>query len=185
MLLTNGEIADIGEPKDIISRYVSSDRISGRIDLRDWSEDRSGNGPMRILYLNTQDENKQIRSQFEYGEPIIFNIGVSGQPGAECILGVSIRNTLGHLILHFSNLDDSAELILPSAESEIRMCLQENILNDETYYVTVFLGDGFNLMNDRVHNCLLFTVDSTMQGRVVCNSPVRFPARWELHQAIE
>jgi hypothetical protein len=140
---------------------------------------------MRVLYLNTQDENGQIRSQFAYGEPIIFNIGVSGQPGAECILGVSIRNTLGHLILHFSNLDDSTELVLPAAESEICMCLEENILNDGTYYVTVFLADGFNLLNDRVQNCLLFTVDSTMQGRVVCNSPVRFPARWELHQAIE
>jgi len=180
ILLSNGEIADIGETKEIISNYVSTEGFSGRIDLREWSVDRSGDGPMRVLYLSTQDNNGQIRSQFAYGEPIVFNIGVSGIPDAECIIGVSIRNALGNLILHFSNIDDSSELILPSAESEIHMCLQENILNDGNYYVTVFLGDGFNIMNDRVYNCLSFDVESTMQGRTVCNSPVRLPAKWEL-----
>ena len=57
---------------------------------------------------------------------------------------------------------------------------ENNILNEGTYYVTVFLGDGFNIMNDRVQNCLSFDIQTDTKGRVVCNSAVHLPATWEL-----
>lgn len=178
--LSNGEIVASGETKEIVSEYVSGDSISGRIDLRDWSKDRTGNGPMQILHLSTTDRTGQIKSQFTFGEPITFNIGISGRPNAECIIGLSIRDSFGHLVLHFSNLDDKFDLILPSAESEIQMYLEDNILNEGTYYTTIFLGDGFNIMNDRVHNCLSFTVETATKGRVISNSSICLPAKWGL-----
>jgi len=180
MRLSNGEIINSGETKDIVGEYVSGHSISGRVDLRDWSEDRWGDGPMQILHLSTEDQSGQIKSQFAFGEPITFNIGVSGRPDTECIIGLSIRDSFGHLILHFSNLDDKYSLILPSAESEIHMCLENNVLNEGTYYTTVFLGDGFNIMNDRTYNCLSFTVETVTKGRIVCNSKVYLPAKWGL-----
>ena len=180
MRLSNGEIEAIGETKDIVSDYVSGNSISGHIDLRNWSKDRSGSGPMRILHLSTMDKNGQIKSQFAFGEPITFNIGISGSPDAECIIGLSIRDPFGHLILHFSNLDDKFVLIQPSAESEIQMCLEDNFLNEGTYYTTVFLGDGFNIMNDRVHNSLSFTVETATKGRIISNSAICLSAKWGL-----
>lgn len=182
MLLTAGRLTELGETKSVVSRYVSEDHTSGWVDLRNWSKERINRGTMRILHLSTDDRDGEIRSQFAYGEPVVFKIGVSGTAGSEIVLGVSIRNTLGQLILHFSNLDDSTVLILPEDKSEIHMCLGENILNDGTYYITVFLGDGFNILHDRVGNCLLFTVESSMQGRIVCKAPVRYPATWKMRE---
>ncbi len=180
ILLSEGEITAVGETKQIVQEYVSSGNGSGRIDLRRWSANRRGEGPMRVLHLATQDQNGRIRSQFSYGEPIIFNIGICGTQNAPCILGVSIRDPLGHLILHFSNTDDSSHLTLPSEESEIHMLLPKNLLNDGTYYITVWLGDGFNIERDYVYNCLSFTVESPEQGHVKCNSRVRLPAIWKI-----
>lgn len=183
VLLSNGEVADIGPTKEIVSRYVTEFSVSSFIDLTKWSENRSGKGPMHILNLRTEDQNGRIKSQFAFGEPISFKIGIQGQAGNECIVGLSIRDPFGHLILHFSNLDDKSDLKLPAAESELHMRLDNNVLNEGTYYITVFLGDGFNLMNDKVHNCLSFEVETATKGRIVCNSAVHLPATWDLKRA--
>jgi len=178
--LSDGEIVAIGETKKIVSEYVTGNSISGRIDLKNWSGDRRGKGPMRILSLSTTDETGQIKSQFAFREPITFNIGISGRPNTECIIGLSIRDTLGHLILHFSNLDDKFDLILPAEKSEIQMHLEDNVLNEGTYYTTIFLADGLNMLNDRVYNCMSFTVQTASTGRIVSKSPICLFAKWDI-----
>jgi homopolymeric O-antigen transport system ATP-binding protein len=178
--LSNGEIVDSGETKEVVGEYISGNSVSGRIDLRNWSKGRTGNGPMQILHLSTTDRTGEIKSQFSFGEPITFNIGISARPDTECIIGLSIRDSFGHLLLHFSNLDDKFDFILPSAEAEIQMHLENNLLNEGTYYTTIFLGDGFNIMNDRVYNCLSFTVETATKGRIVSNSSICLPAKWGL-----
>ena len=180
LLLSHGEVSEIGDTKAIVSKYVSDYSVTGQIDLTNWSENRTGNGPMRLLNLRTENQSGVTTSRFAFGEPISFKLGVKGQAGLECIIGLSIRDALGHLILHFSNLDDKFSLILPSNESEIHMRLDDNVLNEGTYYVTVFLADGFNIMNDRVQNSLSFEVQTATKGRVVCNSAVHLPATWAL-----
>ena len=178
--LSNGEIVASGETKEIISEFVSSDSFPGWIDLKNRSQDRTGKGVMRVLHLSTADKNGQIKSRFTFGEPITFNIGVSGRPDTECIIGLSIWNTLGHLILHFSNLDDKSELILPAEKAEIQMHLEDNVLNQGTYYVTIVFADGFNILHDRVDNSLYFTIETVTKGRIVSRSPVCLPAKWEV-----
>jgi lipopolysaccharide transport system ATP-binding protein len=176
--LSNGEIVASGKTKEIVSEFVSSDSISGSIDLKNWSENRIGNGPMRVLHLSTADKNGQIKSRFTFGEPITFNIGVSGRPDAECIINVSIWDTLGHLILHFSNLDDKSEVILPAETADIQMHFEDNVLNQGTYYVTIVVADGFNILNDMVPNSLYFTIETVTVGRIISTSPVCLPAKW-------
>ena len=178
--MENGKVIEIGDSRDIVARYSSSGGMSGKVDLREWSYDRKGKGPMQVLSLTTRDDTGTVRSQFEFGEPITFSIGVSGKKDTQCIIGLSIRDPLGHLIMHFSNIDDDAELMLPSEETEIQMRLEKNILNDGTYFVTVWLGDGFNMLHDRVYNCLNFNMESKSQGRIVSVSPIRLPAAWEV-----
>ena len=178
--LSNGEIVASGETKDIVRDYVSENSIPGQIDLRNWTKDRTGKGPMRVFNLSTEDKNGEIKSRFAFGEPITFNVGVSGHPDTECIIGLSIRDTLGHLVLHFSNLDDKSELILPAATSEIQMCLENNVLNEGTYYTTIVLADGFNLLHDRVPNSLSFAVETATKGRIISRSPICLPAKWEV-----
>lgn len=183
ILILDGEISAEGKSGEIVSRYMSSNGAEGKVDLQNWSVDRGGKGPMRVSYIDTHDRHSRIRTRFSYGEPVGFALGVSGKPGTRCIVGLSIRDDLGNLILHFSSTDDSAELILPSSESEIRMYLPENVLNDGIYYVTAWLADGFDIPHDIVRNCLSFTVESPEQGQVKCASRVRLPARWNITQS--
>ena len=185
ILLENGEIVADGDSRSIVSQYMSGNDTEGEIDLRGWAANRRGKGPMHVEYLSTRDDNGQVRTKFSYGEPIAFNIGISGKAGDLCIIGLSIRDNLGHLVLHFSNTDDFSELNISSSESEIQMTFPENILNDGTYFVTVWLGDGFNIMNDYVSNCLSFTVESPSHGRVKSKSPVRLQAQWTMKSVIE
>lgn len=180
VLLSDGKVEAFGDSKDVVNYYVSSSGATGQVDLKDWSVDRGGQGPMRILAVQTQNASGEVPSHFGYNESVFFNIRIQGEPGNTCILGVSVRNALGHLVLHFSNKDDMTELVLPSAESEIRMCLENNLLNDGIYYVTIWLGDGFNFEHDVVRNCLNFTVESKTQANVICQSPIRLPAQWQL-----
>ena len=180
ILLENGEIVADGDSSSIVSQYMSSNDAEGEIDLRGWETSRRGRGPMRVQYLSSRDDNGQVRTKFSYGEPITFNIGISGKAGELCIIGLSIRDNLGHLVLHFSNTDDFSELNISSSESEIQMTFPENVLNDGTYFVTVWLGDGFDICHDRVSNCLSFNVESPSHGRVKSKSPVRLPAQWSI-----
>jgi hypothetical protein len=86
---------------------------------------------------------------------------------------------MGQLILHLSNTDDKAKLLLPSNESEIQVSLQ-NILNDGVYYITVWFGDHFDILHDRVSNCLSFEVNSSMLGAFKSKGLVRVPAKWNV-----
>jgi lipopolysaccharide transport system ATP-binding protein len=180
MLLSHGQVAKIGDTRNIVAKYLSDFSTSNFIDLQNWTQNRDGKGPMRIANLSTLDQKGRTKSRFTFGEPITIKIGIKGTPGAECVIGLSIRDVFGHLVLHFSNLDDKYDLILPSADSEVLMRLDLNVLNAGTYYLTVFLGDGFNLMNDKVHNCLSIEIETASKGRVVCKSAIHLPAIWDL-----
>jgi len=176
--LTQGKIFSMGETKKIIEEYLSSNCLSGEIELTNWTIDRMGKGPLRVLSLSTKDADGNIRSKFKYGEKIIFNIIISGKKDTTCIIGLSIRNALGQVIFHFSNLDDNAELKLSKDRSVIQVVLEKIILNDGTYYVTVWLGDNLNILHDRVGNCLIFNVESSTQGKIISYGLVRIPAIW-------
>jgi len=178
MLVSNGKVGGFGYSHKIIKTYVSKNQLSGSVDLSNWNLDRIGDGPYRILYLETKNKKKQIQSQFSYGERIIFSIGISAEIEQICIIGLSIRNSKGYLIHHFSNLDDSTEIRLPSDTVEVEMCLDRVILNDDLYVISIWLGDRFNTLHDRVGNCLSFTIRSPSEGQIISLSPVRLPAQW-------
>jgi lipopolysaccharide transport system ATP-binding protein len=184
ILLSNGKITDSGESMDVVSKYMSANSAWGFVDLKDRIEGRHGEGPMRVTYIATRDDNGKIRSQFFHDEKITFSIGVSGSPGASCSIAISIRDTLGRLILDFPNTDDGGYLDLPSGEAEIEMCLSNNVLNDGTYHVSVCLGEGFNLTHDIIYNCLSFTVDSPDKSHLKSRSPIRLPARWSIKPSL-
>ncbi len=176
--LENGALLRMGNPRDIISAYMTVSQKEGRIDLRDWDLERRGHGPMRITYLQIEDEFGRIKSRFAYGDTIVFRSTVEGKKGAVCIVGVTLRNEVGHVILHLTNTDDDAELMLPADQADILVTLRSIPLNDGQYNVTFWLGDGSNIVNDVVLNCLSIQVESSVQGQIRCQAPVRLRAAW-------
>ena len=135
---------------------------------------------MQILSLEMLDATGNRRSRFSYGEDILFRFQVQGHAGNQCIIGVSIRDPYGHVILHLNNTDDSADIVLPDNLSTITVTMRKTILNDSNYYVTIWLGDSMNLLHDRVGNCMVFTIDSAAQGYIRSQGVVRQPSAWDV-----
>ncbi|MFO7903746.1 MAG: hypothetical protein R6U98_13875, partial [Pirellulaceae bacterium] len=59
----------------------------------------------------------------------------------EVSLAISIRNVFGTIIMHFSSREQGA-LLVGKGETDIRMRVDRNILNEGRYYATVWLGDS-------------------------------------------
>ncbi|OQA19943.1 MAG: Teichoic acids export ATP-binding protein TagH [Chloroflexi bacterium ADurb.Bin360] len=184
ILLSGGRISRDSLPADIVAGYIAHDSMHhGYRDLRFWNEERSGTGDLRVTYVCTTDVGGKLKSKYSYGEPICIHVGTEGKSGTECVVGISIRNSSGQLVLHYSNLDDRAEVFLTGEKSEIVLVIPSNPLNDGEYSLTVWLGDAFNLLRDRVGNCLSFRVNSEALGRVVSLASVRMSGNWSVKNA--
>ncbi len=180
LTLSAGSIVDDGAPADVLARYLERDSNRARVDLTEWTAERTGTGPMRVREVTSCGEDGKHRSTFGFDEPIAFLIRVEGTSGSCCLLAVSLRDRLGNLIIHLNNSDDHFEIELPNEDTWVRVTLPRNFLNNGDYYVTVWLGDELNVLHDRVGNCLRMTVDDRMRGGVRSLAPVRASAGWEV-----
>jgi len=178
ILLSSGRIVRYGKTSDVITKYLTENSLKGEINLNNYSLNRTGKGSLRVVYLSTMNKNGDIISNFISGKPIVFYLKVTGNPGSSCILGISIRDSYGNLILHLNNTDDNKKIILNKKETEIKVKLKENLLNNGTYYITIWLGDNLSILHDRIYNCLEFVVDNSIKGFVRCRSPIKIKAEW-------
>jgi lipopolysaccharide transport system ATP-binding protein len=183
ILLSQGKLLVDANASEVIGKYLSSGTGAGMIDLTGNVDERTGTGPMRLTKLATLGKSLETRSVFEFGEPLLVSIGVAGRVGKEFILGVSVRNNLGQIVLHFSNTDDRVKLHLVEDQASVSLTIPSLPLNDGKYFLTIWLGDGMNILNDRVGNCLSFIVDSTQQGQFKCQGLVRVPGEWKVSKA--
>lgn len=178
--LYEGHIAEIGETREMISQYIQDKNEIGEIDLTNWLLDRTVKGPMRVDYLCTKNKHGEISHFFEYGEPIYFDLQISGRAGKRCIIALSIRNEVGHIVLHLHNLDDRKDIILVDKINTIQVCLDKILLNDGKYSITIWLADEINILNDRIGNCLSFTVSSSHICKIRSQGCFRYPATWRI-----
>jgi lipopolysaccharide transport system ATP-binding protein len=183
LCLRNGKVHKIGSTKEVVREYLATGSVAGEVDLHTWTAERSGDGPMRVLKLSLLDREGQIRSTFEHGEPIEFRVRIWSDRARESILCIAIRDAEGRVILHLTNTDDEAAILVTQGESEAKIGLPGIILNDGDFYVTVWLGDGMNTLHDRVGNCLGFRVSSQQLGSIRSQGAVRVAATWAIAPA--
>jgi lipopolysaccharide transport system ATP-binding protein len=182
LLLSTGELQKDGAPSIVVDHYLRTKGSNlAHVNLDNWHVDRAGNGPMRLRYLRTEGSQGNVSSAFAISEPIRFVIGVSGRKGKDCIVGIALRTASGQRVLHLSNIDDNAELALASDESEIVVLLDHNILNVGTYFVSVWLGDGTNILNDVAHECLQLEI-ANFGRSIKCLASVRVSASWSVRE---
>lgn len=176
--LANGTLVGDGDSQEIISSYLMTGSSAGKVDLIEWKGDRQGPGPLRLTSLETFAENSQRNSVFKTGDSIEFRIRVQGSLKMGCVIGLSIRDRMNTLLLHLSSLDKKIKLSSAKDVMTITVRLTNMPLNDGNYFVTVWLGDHHNHINDRAGNCLLFTVDNSLLGMSHCESPIRMQGDW-------
>lgn len=184
ILLSGGLVQSEGSPAEVVAQYLTSGTGRGTIDLMHYTHERSGDGPMRITGLTTMGADRSVRSVFAYGEPLIIAVDLIGTNSTDPVLAVSIRNSFGQMVLCFVNTDDGQSLRSTGAQSHVVLEIPNLSLNDGEYFLTVWLGDGMSLTNDRVGNCLSFTVESAHQGRWRSQGAVRMPGNWNIAEGV-
>jgi len=177
--LRQGEVIDDGEPRHVIAAYLSEAGSAARVELAGWSLDRQGEGPMRLLFVQAEDERGEATARFGHRTPIRLRFGIASDAPRECLASIGIRDATGHLVLHPNNSDDKVELRVQPPGGEVTMTLADNLLNSGTYYVSIYLADGLNTLHDRVGNCLALEVADPSDGNIRCRGAVRVPAQWQ------
>jgi lipopolysaccharide transport system ATP-binding protein len=182
LVIKSGKVEDIGEPKEIIASYLKNGMQENRakIDLLTWQEDRLGNGPMRVRFAETLDKNGSPCSFFEYGDKINIKVGVEAEINSKFMLGITIRNGQGQLLLHLNSPDDTDGFISHSNVTVINANIEKIMLNNGDYYISIYLGDRYKLLNDRVGNCLSFSVTNKTLGHIENQGLVIVPVDWEI-----
>ncbi len=178
--LYQGQIIDDGDSNKIIASYLASGVQDGYVDLSNWNLDRQGEQNVRIISLETLDRNLRQKSIFCSGDSIQFRIGIFGEIGLRCTVGVSLRDSKGSVLIHLPSVDQFPDLILPDSKSFVDVKIDSLPLNEGAYYVTIWLGDVRNMLQDRVGNCLSFTVDNTLLGQSKCSSIFCVSAKWSI-----
>jgi lipopolysaccharide transport system ATP-binding protein len=177
--IDSGNLLADGKPNIIIKNYFKEQsEFATKVDLNNWNEDRIFLGPFRLTLIESRNFSNEYSSLFVHGETIKLFIGIQGITGKSFNLGISIRDSLGNLVLHLNNTDTSDEIVMTKDHIVIAVDFV-NYLNDGTYYITLYLADTYNKLSDRVGNCFGFGVQSN-GGKNKCQSSVKIFSNWQV-----
>ena len=195
VLLNHGKVLEVGNPKDVVNRYIallSSDTTSVDVGVEEVTNanrdefispeqesfmHRHGN---KLAILNdvkiTSDDGSQVKTKLETGS--VFNIVVSIEVKGELsdlVIGISIRNLMGVVI--YGTNTQLMNVKLP----QLNKCQQVTAtfripccLNKGTYTVTVGIHSEEGLSYDWIDELVVFEVSNSniRDGIIDMNSSV-------------
>jgi hypothetical protein len=125
------------------------------------------------IYLTKETGEKS--SVFEADEPIAVVVELYESGHDEIVLGLGIRDSDGHQVLHFCNRNEAVRF---GANVRRISATFRNLLNSGEYFLTVWVGDARMQTLQYLHNCLSFTSDTSNFGTILCNGAVFLRPRW-------
>ncbi len=182
VLLSQGRVMFVGKSSEAIANYINEfEGDKGWVNLKDWVKGRSGSGKVRFTSLLTRNDRGKIKSKFCYLEPIIFEFEIAGKPDPLCLIGISVRDSQGNVVLHLNNDDDKFTIPSNKEKNKIAVCLSDNLLNEGLYHITLWLGNQKNVLYDRLENCLSFVIDSSaFGGKIRSQGLFRVKSKWSV-----
>lgn len=179
--LDMGMIINSGMTKTVVQNYMNNSSNTYFADLSSYFKNRTGSGPMRFVEAELTNSKNERQSKFTFNNNIYVNFSISGiKIGSNCIVGISVRDLNGYLLLHINNTDSGVPIIFFRENHTIRASIPSNTLNNGKYFITLWLGDGLNILHDRVENCLVFEIDNSLQGMNRCVAPIIIQGAWEI-----
>ena len=195
VLLNHGKVLEVGNPKDIVNRYIallSSDTTSVDVGVEEVTNanrdefispnqesfmHRHGN---KLAILNdvkiTSDDGSQVKTKIETGS--VFNIVVSLEVKGELsdlVIGISIRNLMGVVI--YGTNTRLMNIRLPQLNKDQQVTATFRIpccLNKGTYTVTAGLHSEEGLSYDWIDELVVFEVNNSKvrDGLIDMNSTI-------------
>lgn len=184
ILLDRGVLIHDGITHDVVTYYLQANSQTGIVDLRTWTLERTGEGPIRVVAAYTLGENATVQSVFGWKEQFILRFLVQSDQEREAIIRVGIRDWSGKMVLNFCNVDDDMAIRIPAGQSAIEVVPETNWLNDGDYFISIQVDDSIGNLNDRVGNCIKFSIDSSAQGVCRTEGIFRIPAHWRKEKVL-
>jgi lipopolysaccharide transport system ATP-binding protein len=182
ILLQKGPIAAEGDSPSIIARYLETLPGDGHVRLEDRPAGLRGK-PLRLASLCTEDADGRVERRFGCRQPVRFRLGVQGIPGTECYAGMAVRTISGQLVLELNSGDGRGPMRLLSDRGEIVVEMRGLGLNNNSYWISVWLADGSGTIQDSAANCLHFEVWDKAQPPVSSHAAVRLLSSWRMEPA--
>lgn len=177
--LNDGSIETQGKTMDVIDHYLQSDIVNKKKIFADEVINIDHQGPASIVSVWLEDSEGNECFHYKYSQTITFCMEVAHIED-NAIVGISVRDAQGHIVVHLSNIDERFILESKSKNQIIRVLLDRIILRDGDYSVTFWLGDKLNRRSDRWEDVIYFHVDETHLGRKISKAQVHFPASWSV-----
>ncbi|MCC5876820.1 MAG: ABC transporter ATP-binding protein [Candidatus Sumerlaeia bacterium] len=179
IFLQDGEIQYLGKTEEAIAEYMKSNlAVSDEVDLKSQSTGRDCRGPFRATWAKFMSDSGPT---IQTGTSFATAITIEGPADEEFTFGLSIRNNMGQLIMHFTSQDDEVCLELIGGRAELKIDIDNVPLMPGEYFITLFVANAMSELSDRIENCLRFEVIDTSIIRRRNRSGILWPARWQVN----
>jgi lipopolysaccharide transport system ATP-binding protein len=183
ILLEDGRLVlndDIKPVTDYYLRPLFDNEFGELIIDENWKGTRNHPGTFRIASMRIRDENNNISTSFRIHSAITFEADIENVDSNGFVFSFSVQNESGLILYHLRSQDSPLETTGHSGSFRIRATIPSLFLNTGKYEVNGWLGNHFNILEDRVECAVAFTVYS--QGDTVerLQSIIHETGQWEL-----
>lgn len=177
-LLRDGTTVVTGAPYEVINQHLPQHDGTPFFQDGDPAPNRTGDGPFRLLSAQILNARGEQTTTYSYHDTLRVRMTVHTPFLTELAAALSVRNPAGTLLLHLTTRDDNFVCTTSQSLTTVDVTIPSLPLNDGRYSITIWIGDGTNIMHDRVPDCLHLTITTPHNGPIRCQAPFRLPADW-------
>ncbi len=161
MCLLDGQVGFNGTASDTVDYYFKSwkdpqKNTAGELDF----SSRRGDGPVKVVSVDTLTDTHEFRSNYNIGQPILFRIGIQAEVDlSNVLIGIAIKSIAGIEVFHSTSRYSDVGMVVPKGETEVLVSYDPNILMPGMYSLRVSLNWN-NALSDRVEDVGKFEVDN-------------------------
>jgi lipopolysaccharide transport system ATP-binding protein len=150
ILLSNGQIAETGEPDYIIRKYLSSTMSSDTVDLSA-VKDREGKGEVRIVGMQVEDDHGFPATGLISGQAGAIVLTLSNDhPFSRVRAGISFLDAYGQRLMYLNSYFVREDFSSIPANAELVCHIPRVHLAPGTYRVELRLQSSNTVLQDRI-----------------------------------
>lgn len=160
--LAGGRVSFAGSATDAVDYYFKSWRdASASPGAALEPSARRGDGPVKVVAVETLNVSYQSQTNFKIGEPVVFKISVDAQADLTSVLmGIAIKSISGVEVFHSTSRYSDVGDVMVKGINTLYIQYDPNVLMPNLYSLRISLNWNAAL-SDRVEDVGKFEIDNT------------------------
>ncbi len=178
ILLEHGRVAGFGTAQDMVRRYLKDQASHKTVEF---IQAQKRDHPV-FTWARTLDGSGQPVARYLFEDRLRVQMGIWSPRRESLIVGLTVKDEMGRLLLHMCNEDDGFECVVQPGEQIIELSFS-NLLNQGSYYITLWIGSRQKEVYHQVSDCLVVESDTTMRGQSLLRGAIIIPGQWSNSQS--